>query len=195
MLHNGFFKLNEIYFTHKMHNGKWSKEIRREVFGGAHVSTFLPYDLIKKRILLLNQFRAGVIKNNHNPIITEIVAGIIDDGETPDEAARRECFEETGCKIKKLTKIKSYFPAPGSSKSYYHFFLGEIDSYEEDRILGQEDEHEDILVKSYTIDQVKNLLNIDKTYKIMGFFTKVNVFPPHDAPRGAHGPRSIFIDI
>jgi ADP-ribose pyrophosphatase len=158
LLYDGFFKLNEIYFTHKKHNGKWSDEVRREVFGGAHVSTVLPYDPIKKRILLVNQFRAGVIKNKYNPIQTEIVAGIIDDGETPDEAARRECFEETGCKIKKLIKVNSYFPAPGSSESYYHFFLGEIDSYEDNRIMGQENEQEDILVQSYTIDQVKNLL-------------------------------------
>ena len=95
-LHEGFFKLHEINFTHQKHNGKWSSELKREIFSGAHVATVLPYDPIKKRILLLKQFRAGVIDRKDDPVLTEIVAGIIDRDETPVQAAERECMEETG---------------------------------------------------------------------------------------------------
>ena len=157
-LHDGFFKLNEINFSHKKHDGNWSIGVKREVFSGAHVSTVLPYDPIKKKILLVQQFRAGLLKRNDEPIIKEIVAGMIDSGETPEEAAKRECIEETGCKINKITNICSYYPAPGSSESFYHLFLGEIDAFDGERILGEQDENEDILVKSYTIDEVRNLL-------------------------------------
>ena len=55
-IHNGFFKLNEITFKHKKHDGSWSPELKREVFGGAHVVTILPYDPNKKKILLVSQF-------------------------------------------------------------------------------------------------------------------------------------------
>ena len=161
-LHDGFFKLHEFNFNHKKHNGKWNNNVSREVFGGAHVSTLLPYDPIKKKILLIEQFRTGVLERGNNPIITEIVAGIIDDGETPQDAAIRECKEETGCDVKKIIDVFSYYPAPGSSESYYHFFLGEIDAFEGERILGQEEENEDILVKSYDIDEVKKLLDQNK---------------------------------
>ena len=161
-LHNGFFKLHDINFKHRKHDGSWSNKVSREVFGGAHVSTVLPYDPDKKKILLLKQFRAGAMKREENPILIEIVAGMIDEGETPEEAANRECFEETGCKINKLVDIYSYYPAPGSSESYYHFFLGEVKSFEGEKIFGKEDEDEDILVKSYTIEEVKNLLNEKK---------------------------------
>ena len=51
-LHDGFFKLHEINFIHQQHNGNWSPEVKREVFSGAHVASVLPYDPIKKRILL-----------------------------------------------------------------------------------------------------------------------------------------------
>ena len=71
-------------------------------------------------------------------------------------------MEETGCKVKKLINIYSYFPAPGSSESYYHLFLGEINSFEGERILGQDDENEDILVKSFDLEEVKDLLNNNK---------------------------------
>ena len=161
-LHDGFFKLHEINFNHKKHNGEWNKNVSREIFSGAHVSTLLPYDPIKKRILLLKQFRAGVISRDHNPLVTEIVAGIIDQGESPKEAAIRECKEETGCEVNKIIDIFSYYPAPGSSESYYHLFLGEIDAFEGERILGQAHENEDILVKSYDLEEVKNLLDQQK---------------------------------
>ena len=117
-LHDGFFKLHEITFTHQKHDGSWSPTIKREVFSGAQVVTVLPYDPIKKRILLLKQFRAGVIDKKDDPILTEIVAGIIDKDETPVQAAKRECMEETGCLTTKLTEIYSYYPAPGSSESF-----------------------------------------------------------------------------
>ena len=90
---------------HKKHNGKWSKSIKREIFSGSHVATVLPYDPKKKKIVLINQFRAGVINQNINPIITEIVAGIISKNEKPVEAAIRECEEETGCRVKNIKKM------------------------------------------------------------------------------------------
>ena len=161
-LYDGFFKLHKINFDHKRHDGKWNKNVSREVFSGAHVSILLPYDPIKKKILLLKQFRAGVIKRNNHPIITEIVAGIIDKGENAEEAAKRECKEETGCEVNKIIDIFSYYPAPGSSESYYHLFLGEIDAFEGERILGQNNENEDILVKSYHVDKVRSLLDQKK---------------------------------
>ena len=49
------------------------------------MSTVLPFDPIKKRILLLKQFRAGSLKRNHDPTMVEIVAGIIDVDESPSK--------------------------------------------------------------------------------------------------------------
>ena len=162
LLHKGFFDLKQLNLIHKKHDGSWSSEIKREVFGGAHVSTVLPYDPIKKKILLLQQFRPGIIKRKHNTIILEIVAGMIDSVETPSDAARRECLEETGCSVKELREIYSYYPAPGSSESYYHFFLAKVDSFEGEKIFGQKNENEDILVKSYSIKEIKNLIKKKK---------------------------------
>ena len=90
------------------------------------------------------------------------MAGIIDKGENPKQAAIRECKEETGCDVTKIIDIFSYYPAPGSSESYYHLFLGEVKSFEGERIFGQNHENEDILVKSYDIEEVRDLLNQKK---------------------------------
>ena len=88
--------------------------------------------------------------------------GGIDKNESPEETAVRECKEETGCSVNKLTKIFSYFPAPGSSQSYYHFFIAEVESFKGERILGEVDEDEDLLVRSYSTDEVKVMLNEGK---------------------------------
>ena len=161
-LYRGFFELHQYTIKHKKHDGSWSEPIIREIFSGAHVATVLPYDPKAKKIILIDQFRPGLINNIHEPIIKEIVAGIIDKGESPEKAAIRECKEETGCVVNKLKKIFSYYPAPGSSHSYYHLFLAEVESFEGIRVLGQKDENEDILVRSYSINEVKTMLNDGK---------------------------------
>ena len=161
-LYSGFFSLNKYEFIHEKHNGEWTNAVEREIFSGAHVSTLLPYDPIKKEIILIQQFRAGILSRYDEDYLYEIVAGIIDKEENPEETAIRECFEETGYKVNKIIPIQAYFPAPGSSESYYHLYLGEINSLKEERIRGLESENEDILVKSYKINEVRNMLKEKK---------------------------------
>ena len=160
-LYNGFFKLHEITLEHQKHDGTWSTPMKREIFSGANVATMLPYDPKTKKIILIDQFRAGIIKQNQDPLSKEIVGGIIDQNESPEETVRRECKEEIDCEIHKLIKIMSYYPSPGSSESYYHLFLGEISSFEGIKIMGQKNENEDILARCYSIEEVRKLL-IDK---------------------------------
>jgi len=157
-LYSGFFNLNKYQFIHQKHDGNWTNEVQREIFSGAHVSTLLPYDPIKKEIILIKQFRAGIISRYDNDYLYEIVAGIIDNNEKPKETARRECLEETGCEVNNIKTIQSYFPAPGSSESYYHLFLGEVNSFKGERIMGLKSENEDILVKAFKVDHVRKML-------------------------------------
>jgi len=157
-LYSGFFKLKKYEFIHQKHDGSWTDQVEREIFSGAHVSTLLPYDPVKNEIILIKQFRAGVISRYDDDYLYEIVAGIIDKNESPKETAKRECFEETGCKVNKIKSVQAYFPAPGSSESYYHLFLGEINSFKGERIMGLENENENILVKSYKVEQVRKML-------------------------------------
>ena len=161
-LYSGFFSLNKYEFVHKKHNGEWTNTVEREVFSGAHVSTLLPYDPIKKEIILIQQFRAGILSRFDKNYLYEIVAGIIDEGEKPEETAKRECFEETGCEVKKIHPIQSYYPAPGSPESYYHLYLGQIQGFDGERIRGLEKENEDILVKSFKIEDVRKMLKEKK---------------------------------
>ena len=179
-IHNGFFKMNEITLKYKKYDGGWSNEIKRELFGGAQVSAVLPYDPKKKEIVLIQQFRPGTISQDCDNYLDEIVAGMIDKDETPETAAKRECFEETGCEVKKLLPILNYFPAPGSSESFYHLFLGEIETFKGKKIMGLKTENEDILVKSYKLNDVREKLHSGKIINgltliaLQWFFLNIN---------------------
>ena len=157
-IYSGFFKMNEVTIRYKKYDNSWSNNIKRELFGGAQVSAVLPFDPKKKEIILIQQFRPGTIGRDLDNYLDEIVAGIIDQGEDPRTTAKRECLEETGCDVKKLIPIQGYFPAPGSSESFYHLFLAEVETFTGERIMGLKSENEDILVKSYKINEVKKKL-------------------------------------
>ena len=178
-LHNGFFKMNKVTLKYKKFDGSWSNQVDREIFGGAQVSAVLPYDPINKKIVLIKQFRAGTMSRGNNNYLYEIVGGIIDEGEDPQDAAKRECLEETGCKIKKLTSIQGYYPAPGSSESYYHLYLGEVIAPDREGIKGLSKENEDIFVKSYTFEEVrekiknKEILNGMALIALQWFFLNI----------------------
>jgi ADP-ribose pyrophosphatase len=60
--------------------------------------------------------------------MVEIVAGRIDDDETPMSAAARECAEEIGVTPQRLHELYSVLPTPGFTDEYVTFFLGFVDS-------------------------------------------------------------------
>lgn len=161
-LYDGFFKMNEVTLKYRKYDGNWSNNIKRELFGGAQVAAVLPYDPISKEIILIQQFRPGTISKDIDHYLDEIVAGIIDEGESPEIAAKRECLEETGCEVKRLIPIQGYFPAPGSSESFYHLFLGEVKSFKGSKIQGLENENEDIFVKCFKINEVRKKMEDGK---------------------------------
>ena len=178
-LYDGFFKMNEVTLKYRKYDGNWSNNIKRELFGGAQVAAVLPYDPISKEIILIQQFRPGTISKDIDHYLDEIVAGIIDEGESPEIAAKRECLEETGCEVKRLIPIQGYFPAPGSSESFYHLFVGKVIAPEKEIIKGLETENEDILVKSYSYEEVrkkiekKEILNGVTLVALQWFFLNI----------------------
>jgi ADP-ribose pyrophosphatase len=52
----------------------------------------------------------------------ELPAGTLDPGESPEEAARRECHEEIGLVPTTVTHLGSFFPTPGYCDEEMVFF-------------------------------------------------------------------------
>lgn len=58
----------------------------------------------------------------------EVCAGRIENNERPEDAARRECLEETGCILKDLTYLCCHNPSNGMSDLKIYVFGAKVDT-------------------------------------------------------------------
>jgi ADP-ribose pyrophosphatase len=88
----------------------------------------LPVDLARDEVVLIRQFRLPAQVANGRGDMVEIVAGHVEAGERPAEAARRECVEEIGVAPRALAELFTYLPTPGASDEQITLFLGIVDA-------------------------------------------------------------------
>ena len=144
-LYEGFYRIDRLRFRHALHGGGRSGSVERELFVRGDVVGVLPYDPASDSVLLIEQFRHGAMHQSPDPWLREIVAGMIDADETPEEVARREAREEAGLEIERLVPISRYLTSPGASTEEVHLFLGECDLSGAGGHHGLLEEDEDIL--------------------------------------------------
>lgn len=58
----------------------------------------------------------------------EVPAGRVETGESPENTARRECLEETGCTLRELRYLSWHNPANGMSDLKMHVFAARVDA-------------------------------------------------------------------
>lgn len=120
-----FFALNDILVRVPQRDGRDGPVMDRSVFFVGDAAVVLPYDPALDCVLLTEQFRAPVwLNGDPAPWVREPVAGLVDPGETPEEAARREAVEEAGVEIGTLHKVGAAYSSTGSSTEFVHMFVG-----------------------------------------------------------------------
>lgn len=71
-------------------------------------------------VLLQQQYKHG-----GGEVVTEFCAGMVDEGETPKQAATRELLEETGYTAQEFIHLKTVFSNPTGSRMKYHYFVAQ----------------------------------------------------------------------
>jgi ADP-ribose pyrophosphatase len=164
----GFFRLNRYHLRHELHNGGMSAEIGREVFERNDAVMVIPYDAAKQKVVMISQFRPGahahnvIYHRNDSPWLLEFPAGMIEAGQTPAEAALRECAEETGCVVHTVTPIYEYFTSPGGCCEKLHLCIATVDTTTAGGIHGLEHEHEDLKVEVFDISDLNELIALGR---------------------------------
>ena len=119
-----FFAVEEYDLTFRRFDGMTSPPINRAVFISGDAVTVLPYDPARDRVLLVEQVRAGPLgRGDPNPWQLEAIAGRIDPGETPEDAARREAVEEAGLTLGPLLPVASYYASPGAKTEFLYSYV------------------------------------------------------------------------
>jgi ADP-ribose pyrophosphatase len=105
-------------------------------------------------MLLVRQYRHPLARDNW-----EVVAGGMDPGETPEEAAARELREETGYVARRVERLWSAFTAPGFCTELLHFCV--VDGYE----IGDPDPdegEEEMEIGVFSIDELWRKIRADE---------------------------------
>jgi len=125
-VYQGFFAMDRYSVEHDRFDGG-NLEIVRENMERGDAAAMLLYDPKVDEVLLLEQFRIGPAARDDNPWLIEIVAGIIDQGESPEQAIIRESEEEAGFVPYETTFLGHYYTTPGACSERIHLFLGLVD--------------------------------------------------------------------
>ncbi len=103
--------------TVEMPDGK--KAVRETVIRGKNAAAVLPIDNDGK-IILVRQYRHA-----YKEMLLEIPAGVLEEGEEPEQGVLRELNEETGKIAEKLTYICTLYPTVGYCKEEIALYLAE----------------------------------------------------------------------
>jgi ADP-ribose pyrophosphatase len=171
-VHNGFLRVDELLLSHKLIEGGWSETMTRELQVKAGAVAVLMFDPQRDEVVLVRQFRVGMLDEQASPWLLEIVAGMIEAGEMPEAVAIRESMEEADLEPTNLIKICEYYNSPGTTNEKVHLYCGRVDSRLAGGVHGMVDEHEDIevvvvsfpeLVGAVETGQVNNAMTIIAT--------------------------------
>jgi len=152
-LYNGFFSLARWRFRHRLFNGEMSGEVTREIFERGHAAVLLPYDLVRDEVVLIEQIRIPAYETSETPWLLELVAGMIEEGESVEDVARREAVEEAGLQVGRVKAFMSYLASPGGTSERLSLMVGEVDATQAKGIHGLVDENEDIRVHVVSREQ------------------------------------------
>lgn len=155
----GYFAINKLTIKHRLFDGNWSNSFQREIFERGNAAAVLLYDPDLQVVVLLEQFRAGALASEKSPWMLEVVAGIIETGETPEGVVIREAEEEAGQKISELIKIGDFFATPGGSSEKLWLYCAKVDASDAAGIYGLENEDENIRTFTMSLDEVAKGLN------------------------------------
>ena len=166
----GFFRVDEYRLKHRLFEGGWSGEMTREVFERGHAVAVLLFDPDLDRVVMIEQFRIGAYAalayewydDGASPWLIEPVAGMIGKGENPEDVARRETVEETGCELKDIEPICQYLVSPGGTSESVLIYCGHVDATNAEGVHGLREEHEDILVFSLPAEEAFRLMDEGK---------------------------------
>ena len=152
-LYSGFFSMELYRFRHRLFNGELSGEIKREIFERGHAAVLLPFDPVRDEVVLVEQVRIAAYDTSETPWLLEMVAGMIEEGESVEDVARREALEEAGLAIGRTKPVLSYLASPGGTTERSSIMVGEVDATTAKGIHGLADENEDIRVHVVSREQ------------------------------------------
>jgi ADP-ribose pyrophosphatase len=151
---DGFFQLKEATLRYERFDGQPSTPVRRLKLERGDSVAALVRNTDTGKVLLVEQFKYPTYGKGDGWIL-ETVAGMVDEGESFDQAMRREVREEIGYELRSLQPIATFYVSPGGSSERVALFYGEVD--DAGRVGaggGVATEGEDIELREFSLDEL-----------------------------------------
>src|ERR1700734_4265479 len=94
LLSDSHYVLKTPTFEWRRANGEWQTQ-HRETYDRGNGATLLPYNLSRRTVVLVRQFRYPAFVNGYDDLLIEAAAGLLDN-ESPDVRVRAQAEGETG---------------------------------------------------------------------------------------------------
>jgi len=149
-----FFKIDEAHLKYERFDGTMSDPVRRLNFNRGDSVAAIILNTDTQQVILVNQFKYPTLKKDDGWIV-ETVAGMLEDGEDPEECIRREILEEVGYKVNKLEFISKFYVSPGGTSERIFLYYAEVNN--EGKIAGGgglASEHEEIPAVRIPLEEV-----------------------------------------
>jgi ADP-ribose pyrophosphatase len=146
-----FFKIEEARLRFERYDGTMSEPVRRLNFERGDSVAALLVDPRAGMVYLTEQFKYPALEKAGGWLI-DVVAGMIDEGETPDEALRREILEESGFEANRIEPIATFFVSPGGSSERIYLYCAIVRGAAAGG-GGLASEHEDIKIVAWSVDE------------------------------------------
>lgn len=170
---DGFIKVDELQVEFDRFDQQGRNSVKRYNLERPEAAAVILENVSNNSIIVVEQFRFAVAsKPNQNAWIIEIIAGLVDPGETPIEAAYRETLEESGYQVKQLEHVYTFYSSIGISNENVHIFYGQVtDADKAEKGGGLEIENEDLKIHEIPISKMVEMLKrgeIKDSKTIMG---------------------------
>jgi nudix-type nucleoside diphosphatase (YffH/AdpP family) len=124
---DGFFKIDEAELSFERFDGEMSPPVKRLSFERGDSVAAVILDRDARSVILVEQFKYPTLEKGPGWII-ETVAGIAEEGESAEDAIRREVLEEVGYEIDVLEPIATFYLSPGGSSERILLYYAEVTS-------------------------------------------------------------------
>jgi ADP-ribose pyrophosphatase len=160
-------RVDRLRLRHELFGGGFSDTMTRELLLRPRAVGVLLFDPVLEKVVLVRQIRIGMLDEGQDPWLLELVAGMVEPGEQPQEVAARESLEEADLAPQNLVQISEYYNSPGISNERITLFCGRVDSAGAGGVFGLADEHEDIEVVVLDVEEAVSLVEAGKIHNAM----------------------------